>query len=245
MAAKPWMAGIVDTFIGAELLRRSGIPHKNRLAVILIDSAFETACRAYLKHVAKIKLVENHRHRENIVKAVKGKLVEIDEDVWTSIDYYYTEIRCDFYHESAGKTITDVAVLDYRDAVEFVVDTALGTTINSTVVAEIDILVTPNEEASRGSEQTEQIQVTDLTDRVSKTLVAVANVKPTKVDQVNEFFRKEGDSLRLNSGDFGNIVARNSGSKKYFYHSKESKTWQLSALGKFKISQLAKEQDDG
>ena len=245
MAAKPWMAGIVDTFVGAELLRRSAIPHRNRLAVILIDSAFETACRAYLKHVTKIKLVENHRHRENLVKAVKGRLSDIDDDVWASIDYYYTEIRCDFYHESAGKTITDVALLDYRDAVEFVVDAALGTNMNNTVIAEVDVLLTSLEESSHGSDPTEQIQVTELPDRATKTLVAVARIRPAKVDQVNEFFRQEGDSLRLKSEEFSNIVARNSGSKKYFYHSKESKTWQLSALGKFKFGQLAKEQEDG
>jgi hypothetical protein len=89
--SRPWMAGIIDTLVGAEHLRRLTIPHRNRLAVILIDSAFETACRAYLKHVAHIKLQDSHRHRESLVKATKGKLKEVDKAVWGNIDFYYSE----------------------------------------------------------------------------------------------------------------------------------------------------------
>ena len=59
-AVSPWLRGIMDTLVGAELLRLSAIPHRNRLAVILIDSAFETACRSYLQHKAKIKLSDSH-----------------------------------------------------------------------------------------------------------------------------------------------------------------------------------------
>lgn len=245
MAMKPWMSGIVDTCVGAELIRRSEIPHKNRLAVILLDSAFETACRAYLKHVAKIKLQKEHRYRKNLVEAVKGKLTEIDKDVWSNIDYYYEDIRCDFYHESAGKTITDVALLDYRDAVEFVIDTAFDTNVNNAVIAEVDTLVVQGLEEPSEVDHASEIRVTDYSDRTTKILIAVARLSPSSVGEVNDFFRKEGDSLRLKSEEFRNVVARNSASKKYFYHSKESKTWQLSSLGRFKLSQLTKEQSNG
>jgi hypothetical protein len=86
--------------------------------VILIDSAFETACRAFLQHKAKIKLGDSHKHRDNLISTMKSKLKEIDSEVWDNINFYYEEIRCDFYHQSAGKTITETAVLDYRDTVE-------------------------------------------------------------------------------------------------------------------------------
>ena len=62
----PWLHGVIDTLVGAEVLRTSTIPNRNRLAVILIDSAFETACRAFLQHKEKIKLQETHRPRDNL-----------------------------------------------------------------------------------------------------------------------------------------------------------------------------------
>ena len=117
--AGPWLEGVVDTLAGAAILRESGLPTKNRLAVILIDSAFETACRAYLRHVAKLKLDDSHKRRENLVATVRNKLSQIDKNVWDSINYYYEDVRNDFYHQSAGKTLTDVAVLDYLDTVQF------------------------------------------------------------------------------------------------------------------------------
>ena len=123
---KPWLRGIIDTLVGAELLRGSAIPHRNRLAVILIDSGFETACRAFLQYKAKIKLSDSHKHRDALISTMKSKLPDIDANVWDNINYYYEEIRCDFYHESAGKTVIDTSLLDYRDTVEFVIDTAFG-----------------------------------------------------------------------------------------------------------------------
>ncbi len=120
----PWITGIVDTLVGVSLLRTSAISTKNRLVVILVDTAFETACRAFLKNNLKIKLDQNQSHRDNLVKAVRSKLPTIDEEVWNNIEYYYTDIRCDFYHLSAGKTLTDSDLLDYQETVEFVIDMA-------------------------------------------------------------------------------------------------------------------------
>jgi hypothetical protein len=69
----PWMRGVIDTLVGAELLRGSAIPHRNRLVVILIDSAFETACRAFLQHKEKIKMGDSHRHRDNLISTMRSK----------------------------------------------------------------------------------------------------------------------------------------------------------------------------
>jgi hypothetical protein len=84
----PWIAGVVDTLVGARVILRTKIPHRNRLAVILMDTAFETACRAFLKHKMKITLSDAHRHRDHLVKAVRGNLRNIDNAVWDNIDYY-------------------------------------------------------------------------------------------------------------------------------------------------------------
>lgn len=235
--ARPWMRGIIDTLVGAELLRASTIPHRNRLAVILIDSAFETACRAFLQHKHKVKLSDAHKHRDNLMSTVKSKLSSVDPDVWGNINFYYEEIRCDFYHESAGKTITDTTLLDYRDTVEFVLDQALGADIRRAVEVALQHVMTPAS-IDHGDNDKTPIHVSEISDRLGKIVVAVAQLQPKRVDEVNEFFKREGDGLRLKAKEFTNVLARNDGSRKLFYFDRSQKRWTLSGLGKFRLKQL-------
>lgn len=229
------MRGVIDTLVGSELLRGSAIPHRNRLAVILIDSAFETACRAFLQHKAKVKLGDSHKHRENLISTMKAKLKEIDAEVWDSINFYYEEIRCDFYHQSAGKTVTDTAVLDYRDTVEFVIDTAFATKIRPVVEKQLIAAQTIEAADEGAASAASTIHVADAKDRSMKVLIAVAAVAPKGVDEVNEYFKREGESLRLKPEEFTTILARNSGSKKLFYFDREARCWKLSKLGRNRL----------
>jgi hypothetical protein len=239
------MRGVIDTLVGAELLRGSAIPHRNRLAVILIDSAFETACRAFLQHKARVKLSEGHKHRENLISTVKSKLKDIDTEVWDNINFYYEEIRCDFYHRSAGKTVTDTAVLDYRDTVEFVIDTAFATKVRP--VVEEQLIAAQTIEAADDGEASAAptIPVADAKDRTTKVLIAVAAVSPKSVDDVNDFFKREGDSLRLKPEEFTTVLARNSGSKRLFYFDREARRWKLSKLGHKRMEASAQGDSDG
>lgn len=231
----PWVRGIVDTLVGAALIRESAIPTRNRLVVILVDTAFETACRAFLKHALKIKLDQNHTHRETLVKTVKSKLQSIDQEVWDNIDYYYTEIRCDFYHQSAGKTLTDTDLLDYQETVEFVIDNAFSMSIGDLVRSELEAL----REASTTLPPavTESMSVHQVADDRDKVLVAVAAISPQSVEELNAYFKREGEKLRLKPKDFTAILARNSGTKRYFFYSRETGKWELSGLGKFRVQQ--------
>jgi len=238
----PWIKGIVDTLVGASLIRQSSIPTENRLVVILVDTAFETACRAYLKYNAKIHLDQNHSHRDNMVKAVRAKLPLVDAAVWDSIDYYYQEIRCDFYHQSAGKTLTDSDLLDYQETVEFVMDHAFGIRVAELVKAEVTVVTPPDSPTPQALPTVASL--TDVDDDRDKVLVAVAQVLPSSVEQVNSHLRQQGASLRLKTQDFTSIVARNSGTKKFYFFNKELRRWEPSALGRFRISQIAKGQTD-
>lgn len=240
----PYLRGIIDTFLGVKLLLQSNIPHKNRLAVILLDSAFETACRAYLTYISNIKLSDNHKHRDVLIKTVKSKLTQIDEDVWNNIDYYYTEIRCDFYHQSAGKTITDVTLLDYQDTIEFVMNEAFNIKIDQLVDAELTLLKKESIELEVKLESS-YIPLHKLKEPLEKIIVAVNHLKPKSYMELNDFFKKEGETIRLEKNEFINIIARHSGSKKYFYYDKELKVWDLSSIGKFKLSQLTGGSENG
>lgn len=234
----PWLSGIIDTLVGAGLLLRSDIPHRNRLAVILLDSAFETACRAFLKYKENIKLDNAHKHRDNLMKAVKSKLKGIDESVWSSLDFYYNEIRCDFYHESSGKTITDESVEEYQETVEFVIDNAFN--IRSAEISDKELRLILSKQGKFDIDQSlpAKISLSTVKDKIDKVLIAVASVSPQNSRDVNVFFKHEGDAIRLKSQDFTNIVARNSGSKKLFYFDKTQKIWELSSLGRFKLKQI-------
>jgi DNA-directed RNA polymerase subunit F len=234
----PWVPGIIDTLVGARVLLGTTIPHRNRLAVILMDTAFETACRAFLKHRKRFKLTDAHRSRETLVKATRGNLKDIDDAVWESIAYYYEEIRNDLYHESAGRTITDTALLDYQDTVEFVIGRALNESIDKMVSAEAEELrkATVAEPVQLGAVVTPGLR--DVSNRVDKVIVGIAAIQPRSAEELNEYFKREGDGLRVKAADFTNIVARNRGSKRFFYYSKEQKTWMLSAAGHFKLSQI-------
>lgn len=234
----PWLRGIIDTLVGAELLRSSSIPHRNRLAVILIDSAFETACRSYLQHRAKIKLSDSHKHRDNLISTMKSKLTGIDPAVWDNINFYYEEIRCDFYHQSAGKTITDIALLDYRDTIEFVIDQAFDTKAHPIVEKLLAEVAANKEPDADVFEPANSIRVGDVRDRVDKILVAVAQSNSKSVSELNAFFKREGESLRLKPEDFTNVVARHSGSKKLFYFDRAENTWRLSKGGLRKLQTL-------
>jgi hypothetical protein len=237
---RPWLTGIVDTLVGAALIRVSTIPHRNRLAVILIDSAFETACRAFLLHTKRMKLDEAHRHREPLVKTMKSVLKDVDSSVWDSIDFYYTEIRNDFYHQSAGKTITDVAVLDYLDTVEFVIDRCFDIHVSQLVSTELPRVLAPADAQGHVDRDSARL-LRSAKSKAEKLIVAVSFLNPKTAESVNEFFRREGEPTRLKPDDFTNIVARNSGSKKFFYFNRETKAWELSGLGRFKLSQFGGE----
>jgi hypothetical protein len=129
------------------------------------------------------------------------------------------------YHESAGKTVTDTALLDYRDTVEFVIDTAFGAKVRPKVeagVVEAQVTAAAEEKPDAAAPA---LHVGDTRDRTEKVLIAVAASSPKAVDDVNEFFKREGESLRLKPDEFTSILARNSGSKKLFYFDKAERCW--------------------
>jgi hypothetical protein len=214
---RPWLAGLVDTLVGSQLLSSSSIPHRNRLAVLLIDSAFETACRAYLRYVAKIPLEESHKHRENLVKATKAKLLGIDDIVWETIDFNYQEIRNDLYHQASAKTVTDESLLAYRESVEFVIDKAFGVDSSQYVNVAMQHMFDSADTGKRNEASVQNVLMTTVPDTVDKLVLAIAATSPQSYLDVKQYMRKQGENTKLSSKEFTNIVARHSGSKRLFY----------------------------
>ena len=83
------------------------------------------------------------------------------------------------------------------------------------------------------------ISLAGIATKVDRVLAGVATIKPRNVEELNTFFKKEGVSLRLSRDEFTSIVARNRGSKNFFYFNKDLKRWELSALGRFRLPNVA------
>ncbi len=77
----------------------------------------------------------------------------------------------------------------------------------------------------------------------SFTIGWVASTSPESVENLNAYFKREGEKLRLKPKDFTAILARNSGTKRYFFYNRVTHKWELSGLGRFRLQQLLKGED--
>ncbi|MEK6845418.1 MAG: hypothetical protein AABY26_01555, partial [Nanoarchaeota archaeon] len=71
--------------------------------------------------------------------------------------------------------------------------------------------------------------------------IAVSRISPQNVTTINDFFKKEGSSLRLKARELSNILSVNSGSKKFFYYNKELRRWKLSTTGYSRLEEILEE----
>ena len=128
---KPWIRGLVETLTAVKLLRESLIESKNRLALILLDSALEIGFKNFLIYERGVPLEKTNpilKYRDNLHKEIAKKTRGMfnlkpwdDGKVWKKINFYY-EARCDLYHETAEKTLSDSSIGTLFELVSFVLD---------------------------------------------------------------------------------------------------------------------------
>lgn len=226
-----WLRGIIESLTAANLIRHSKIEHRNRLIVILLDSALEIAFRDFLKRTKNIKLSEQHKHRENLVKTVKDN-TSFDAKVWDSINYYYEDIRCDLYHSSADKTLTGSSLDDYVELVEFVIDTLFN-------IKSRDYILKPEEVMDFGiakNDQGEHVYFSDLQSDLEIFLVGVDRCNPASFTELNECLKREGAKKGFTSKQFNNCAGANY--RYLFYRDKSTKRWNLSSEGIRKLREI-------
>ncbi len=228
---QPWLRGILESLTAANLIRHTKIEHRNRLIVILLDSALEIAFRSFLKRVKGIHLSEQHKHRENLVKTVKDN-TSFDSKVWDSINYYYEDIRCDLYHSSSDKTVTDLSLNDYVELVEFVIDTLFNIKSREYILKPEEVLVIN----TIRKEQEESIYLSDLKSDLEIFLVGVNRCNPSSFTELNECLKKEGARKRFTSKQFDNCARVNY--RHLFYRDNSTKKWNLSSEGLRKLREV-------
>lgn len=118
---KPWTTGLYESIIAVDLIFKHKLEQKNRVCLIILDSALEIAFKEYLVNesgtfynASSLSKLFNSRHA--VHEAVQSH-VTFDDELWKKINYYYN-LRNKLVHERATVGINDSQIEDYRSVVE-------------------------------------------------------------------------------------------------------------------------------
>jgi len=120
IADRPWVVGLLESLAAQELISRQRLETRNRIALILLDSAFEIALKEYIVHTEGLNLhgkslEDLFRHRDTVIAVVSQK-VTFPPAVLMRIRHYYL-MRNKLVHERATVDVTDGDIANFRDAV--------------------------------------------------------------------------------------------------------------------------------
>src|SRR5262249_10869110 len=99
---KPWSGGLLDSVIAVDLIAKSTLSQRNRIALIVLDSTVEIAYKEYLVNEAGIgaqKFRGIAENRADVQKEV-AKHLKLSTQLIQKIDHYY-KLRCDLIHQRA------------------------------------------------------------------------------------------------------------------------------------------------
>jgi histidine kinase/DNA gyrase B/HSP90-like ATPase len=118
---KPWVRGLYEGVIAADLISKQRLEQRNRIALIVLDSTLEIAFKEYLVHesgtpYSDSKLLSIFNNRTSVHSEIKQN-VKVSVDVWKKIEHYY-RLRCKLVHERATVGIADDQIKDFREVVE-------------------------------------------------------------------------------------------------------------------------------
>lgn len=126
---KPWSSGLIDSIAAVDLISRSTLVQRNRIAFIVLDSTVEIAYKEYLVNEARVGISKFKAIAENRADVQKevAKYLKVPEETLRKIDHYY-KLRCDLIHQRATPNILDSQVSAYREIVEGMLHDMFGLT---------------------------------------------------------------------------------------------------------------------
>lgn len=118
---KPWVKGLYEGVIAADLISKQGLEQKNRIALIVLDSTLEIAFKEFLvrdsgTHYADSQLLSIFRTRHTVHQEVQ-KYVTLSPDNWKKIGHY-SDMRNKLIHQRATAGVSDAELADFRGVVE-------------------------------------------------------------------------------------------------------------------------------
>lgn len=127
-ARKPWTKGLYESLIAEELIfKQKQLSQKNRIALIILDSAVEIGCKEYLAKESSSGISEERLSKMNRIDLQKEveKDVLTGDDIWRRFRHYYYD-RCHLIHKRASGGVADADILQLREDVKTFFNTAFG-----------------------------------------------------------------------------------------------------------------------
>jgi hypothetical protein len=126
---KPWLRGVVEGYLAAQLARKWKLDNANRFSLILLDSTLEIAMKDFLVHesgqaFSDAKLVSLFAVRHDVEAEVR-KHITLASDVWKRVAYFY-KLRCKLVHEKASTPISTKDVISYESTFVTLVQAMFG-----------------------------------------------------------------------------------------------------------------------
>lgn len=216
----PWLRGLLDGISAANLIRSSAIAHKNRIAIIVLDSTLEIAFKNYIENVLGIRNIPKPKweSREEINKIIKKK-TDFEPEVWKQVDYFY-EIRNSFYHEDSDKTVIDDTVANFQELVEFFINNLF----NIQCSQELPLLqsLLPIEF------QQQKVPINRISEAINVIVVAVAESESKDSIAINEYLKKKGFKGNIPNGIISKYLNHY---YPHFFYKDANGVWKLSEEG--------------
>lgn len=118
---KPWVRGLYEGVIAADLISKQDLEQRNRIALIVLDSTIEIAFKEFLvrdsgTHYTDAQLLNIFKTRHQVHLEVK-KYVTFNADTWKKIGHY-SDMRNKLIHQRATAGVSDAEIADFRGVVE-------------------------------------------------------------------------------------------------------------------------------
>jgi hypothetical protein len=119
--AKPWARGSYESIIAVDLIFKQNLIEKNRICLILLDSALEIGFKDYLvnesgKFYSDSDLLRIFGKRHLVHQEIQP-FITIDPPTWKRIKYFYG-LRCELIHKKTSANIIDDDIIEFRGIVE-------------------------------------------------------------------------------------------------------------------------------
>lgn len=128
---KFWTIGLYEGVVAAQMLTKSPLRERNRIALIVLDSTLEIAFKDYLANetnngISDKNLFEIALNRVLLVDRVtkeSGNLIDVTTR--QQLDYFY-RLRCELVHKRADTGITPEHIESYRHLVQTLLNKMFG-----------------------------------------------------------------------------------------------------------------------
>lgn len=122
---KPWVRGLYEGVIAADLIAKQHLEQGNRIALIVLDSTLEIAFKEFLvndsgKYYSDAELLNIFKTRNSVHTEIK-KYVTLGTSTWKKITHY-SGMRNKLIHQRASAGVSDSELEDFRELVETILN---------------------------------------------------------------------------------------------------------------------------